>query len=517
MAGTFSEKFSTATAGFSVTQKATTVAAFAAVAVGVFVFANTAGRSPMAPLYTELGSSDAAVITEHLRDTGINYELTDRGTTVMVPENMVYEARLSVERAGATPDGDDAGFSTLDNLGITSTQFQQRVAFQRGLAAEIETSLEQMGVIDEAQVNLVIPEQDLFTNDSIQASASVMLRTTSSLTASQVTSVSALVAGAVEGLAVEQVTISDQNGTVLSAPGVNPGQPANDFERTETLEASIAADVLAIVEAVAGPGNARVAVNAAVDWSSTSEVFEVYTPVVNDNGEQMRSASSTMVESDDPTTAEGILGAGDVAALAAATTVRADVDANYLVDRTIRTIESGGGAITSLTASVVVDSAMVNDADLATLTSAVAAATGLSPDDGTLAVASLPFDTTTANSLDAANTAAAEAAAVAEATNAQQEMMRTAIIAGLAGVAGLFALLAFRRARKTAAKDNPADRLEALLSGSQTELSAPGRTTPTELVALTPGEQLAAVSHEQPGDVAELITSWMSERTGASR
>ena len=517
MAGPLTQKFSAATAGFSVAQKVSTVAAFAAVAVGVLVFANTAGRSPMAALYTDLGSSDAAVITEHLRDAGIAYELADRGATVMVPENMVYEARLSVERAGATPDADDAGFSTLDNLGITSTQFQQRVAFQRGLASEIETSLEQMGAIDEAQVNLVIPEQDLFTNDAIQASASVMLRTTSSLTSSQVTSVSALVAGAVEGLSAEQVTISDQNGTVLSAPGVTPGEPANDFERTEMLEASIAADVLDIVEAVAGPGNARVAVNAAVDWSTTSEVLEVYTPVVNENGEQMRSASSTMVESDDPSTAEGILGAGDVAALAAATTVRADVDANFLVDRTIRTVESGGGTVTSLTASVVVDSATVGDAQLATLTTAVAAATGLSTDDGTLSVAALPFDTSAAAELDAATTAAQEAAAVAEAADAQQATMRTAIIAGLAGFAGLLALLAFRRARKSAAKDNPADRLEALLSGGQAELSAGPSTSPAELVALTPGEQLAAVSEEQPGEVAELIASWMSERAGAAQ
>ena len=73
--------------------------------------------------------------------------------------------------------------------------------------------------------------------------------------------------------------------------------------------------------------------NATVDWSATSEVSEVFSPVLDDNGEQLRSAASTVIESDDPTTAEGILGTGDIDTLRVASTVRADVDADFLVDR----------------------------------------------------------------------------------------------------------------------------------------------------------------------------------------
>ena len=123
-----------------------------------------------------------------------------------------------------------------------------------------------------------------------------MLNTNSRLTSSQVTAIASLVSGAVEGLTREQVTITDQDGTVLTAPGATNGAPADDLERTRELEANIAGDVLAIVEAVAGPGNARVAVNATVDWSATSEVSEVFSPVL-DNGEQLRSAASTVIES----------------------------------------------------------------------------------------------------------------------------------------------------------------------------------------------------------------------------
>ena len=515
MAGTLMSKFNTATEGFSTLQKVGSVAMVAAIAAGVFFYANTTSQSPMAPLYTELTTADAASITEQLRDSGINYDITDRGATVRVPENDIYEARLLIERAGVSPSSQSDGFSTLDGLGITSTQFQQRVAYQRGLASEIENSLEEMASVDEARVNLVIPEQDLFVNDSIQASASVMLNTNSRLTSSQVTAIASLVSGAVEGLTREQVTITDQDGTVLTAPGATNGAPADDLERTRELEANIAGDVLAIVEAVAGPGNARVAVNATVDWSATSEVSEVFSPVLDDNGEQLRSAASTVIESDDPTTAEGILGTGDIDTLGVASTVRADVDADFLVDRSVKTVESNGGEVQTLTASVVVDSAAVDPADMATLITLVEAATGLSVENGNLSVAALAFDTTAEQQITAANEAATEAAGVADAAAAQQATMRTGIIAGFAAIAGLLALLSFRRARKSTTTDGAADKLEALLSGETQVLE---RTAPTaDMTALNPGEQLALVSSEHPDDVAELIGSWMTERTAVTQ
>ena len=274
-------------------------------------------------------------------------------------------------------------------------------------------------------------------------------------------------------------------------------------------------DVLAIVEAVAGPGNARVAVNATVDWSATSEVSEVFSPVLDDNGEQLRSAASTVIESDDPTTAEGILGTGDIDTLGVASTVRADVDADFLVDRSVKTVESNGGEVQTLTASVVVDSAAVDPADMATLITLVEAATGLSVENGNLSVAALAFDTTAEQQITAANEAATEAAGVADAAAAQQATMRTGIIAGFAAIAGLLALLSFRRARKSTTTDGAADKLEALLSGETQVLE---RTAPTaDMTALNPGEQLALVSSEHPDDVAELSGSWMTERTAVTQ
>ena len=190
-------RFNTATAGFNNSQRITMMVAFVAVIAGVLVFANTATKDRMAPLYTELSTSDAAAVTETLRDLNFTYEITDRGATVLVPENDIYEARLQVNRSGFTPTAESDGFSTLDGLGITSTQFQQRIAYQRGLAQEIEMSLTQMETVDSADVHLVIPEDDLFSGDDIKASASVLISSRGTITSTQVAAITSLVANAV--------------------------------------------------------------------------------------------------------------------------------------------------------------------------------------------------------------------------------------------------------------------------------------------------------------------------------
>ena len=63
MAGTLMSKFNTATEGFSTLQKVGSVAMVAAIAAGVFFYANTTNQSPITLYYTELTTADAASIT----------------------------------------------------------------------------------------------------------------------------------------------------------------------------------------------------------------------------------------------------------------------------------------------------------------------------------------------------------------------------------------------------------------------------------------------------------------------
>jgi flagellar M-ring protein FliF len=506
-------RFNTATAGFNNSQRITMMVAFVAVIAGVLVFANTATKDRMAPLYTGLSTSDAAAVTETLRDLSFTYEITDRGGTVLVPENDIYEARLQVNRSGFTPTAESDGFSTLDGLGITSTQFQQRIAYQRGLAQEIEMSLTQMETVDSADVHLVIPEDDLFSGDDIKASASVLISSRGTITSTQVAAITSLVANAVEGLTAEQVTVTDQRGNVLAGPEAASQSAKSDRERTAELEDETEARILSLVEAVVGPGNARVAVNATVDWTNSTTVSEAFTPVTDANGTQLRTSVSSSVETNTLDEAQGILGAGDVTELNDGNVVAAQIDSSFLVDRAVTTVENTGGEITSMTASVILNQAALADGDLTAITQAVATASGLSAEAGTLTVAALPFDTSIAEELAVSSAESAAAQAIEAEQQAKNDFLRTVGTLGVAAIVGLFALLSFRRARKEMKKAEAEKRQQmAALATPITDSKASDAS-----LHLPPVERLALVAQEQPAEIAELLNSWVGDRVGASQ
>ena len=87
--------------------------------------------------------------------SGINYDIIDRGATVQVPENDIYEARLLIERAGE-PEFASATVSTRWP-GITSTQFQQRIATSE--ASHPKSKTRSRNGVGRRSLEELIPEQ----------------------------------------------------------------------------------------------------------------------------------------------------------------------------------------------------------------------------------------------------------------------------------------------------------------------------------------------------------------------
>ena len=131
-----SDLLKTTLAGFTAGQKAMTVLALIAVLLGGVLFTSWATQPSLVPVFTNLESSDAAAITEELTTRGTQYELAEGGTTVLVPQKDVYQLRLDLSAAGL-PENGEAGYELLDEQGITTSEFRQRVDYQRALEGEL--------------------------------------------------------------------------------------------------------------------------------------------------------------------------------------------------------------------------------------------------------------------------------------------------------------------------------------------------------------------------------------------
>ena len=123
--------------------------------------------------------------------------------------------------AAGLPQGGAQGYALLDKQGITASEFRQRVDYQRALEGELARTITAIDGVEAAKVHLVIPEEDLFSDDERQPTASVLVKTKpgSTLDPGQVQAVVHLVSSSVEGLVPEQVTVADDQGTMLAAPG----------------------------------------------------------------------------------------------------------------------------------------------------------------------------------------------------------------------------------------------------------------------------------------------------------
>ena len=67
---------------------------------------------------------------------------------------------------GLPPSAESSGYALLDEQGITASEFQQQVAYQRALEGELNKTIESIDGVNAAVVHLAIPEKDVFTEEA---------------------------------------------------------------------------------------------------------------------------------------------------------------------------------------------------------------------------------------------------------------------------------------------------------------------------------------------------------------
>jgi flagellar M-ring protein FliF len=232
-------------------------------------------------LYSNLSQEDAANIVPKLKEQHIPYKLEGGGSVIMVPAEKVYETRLAL--AGERlPSGGNVGFEIFDQTSFSTTEFVQRLNYQRALQGELSRTIGEFREVDHARVLIVMPKDSLFIEDTRPPSASVLLKLRSGLSQDKVAGIVHIVASAVEALAPEHVTVVDTTGKVLFK-GPNQGDQAalfssNKLDYQREVEGKIERRVQSMMESIVGVGKAVVRVSAEIDFDQTDLSEEKYDP-----------------------------------------------------------------------------------------------------------------------------------------------------------------------------------------------------------------------------------------------
>ncbi|TBF97580.1 flagellar basal-body MS-ring/collar protein FliF [Rhizobium leguminosarum] len=168
-------------------------------------------------LYVGLDSPDLNQISMALAEANINFQVGTDGSSISVPAGMTGKARLMLAERGL-PNSANAGYELFDNVGsLGLTSFMQEVTRVRALEGEIARTIQSISGITAARVHIVMPEVGNFRKAEQKPTASVMIRASATTGRSAATSIRHLVASAVPGLDVDDVTILDSAGQLLAS------------------------------------------------------------------------------------------------------------------------------------------------------------------------------------------------------------------------------------------------------------------------------------------------------------
>ena len=510
---------------FTPGQKAVTIAAVLALLIGGYFFATWASKPSYAALFSNLSSKDAGAIVESLQGTGTPYELSNGGSTILVPKDQVYDLRLQLSSEGL-PGESDTGYALLDQQGITTSDFMQHTNYQRALEGELSSTIKSIDGVEAATVRLVMPQKDVFADDQNKTTASVLVKSSAAepLSNQQVQAIVHLVASSVEGLAPEQVTVAGADGRILSTGGgaaVATGGDSGTESQTVAFQNRLNSSLQNMLDSVVGPGHAVVTTTAELDYDQTETTTESY--VSDPSVAALSESISREAYNGNGTGTGGVLGPDNIqvpngtASNGAGQYENSNTVRNNAVNKTTEARKSAPGSIKKLNVAVLLDSTTAGNVNSADVQSLVSAAAGIDATRGdTIAVSAMPFDTSAAT---AAKDALA-ASAAAEQSAKQTSLIKTAAMALVVLLLIFLAWRASRRAKKRKAL-TPAElrHLEDMQSAlEQQRLAQLNAAIPSpaieaanaDLEALEERQrEIEQMVEDQPEEMAALLRGWL--------
>src|SRR3954447_976897 len=244
-------------------------AVLAASALGIVAALLLMVKLASAPSYTTmltgLDPAETGKITSALDSSGVGYEIKNNGTALAVDKGKVAQARIALAEKGLPGKG-QPGFELFDKQKLGASDFQQKVTYQRALEGQIASTIGQVQGVSGAQVSLVLPEDQLFSEEQSPATAAVLLSGSSTgLDPSAVRGIASLVSSSVKGLKPQNVSITDSSGQLLwpnSDSGGDTGSgTANKLTAQSRYNAAMQGSIDAMLAQTLGAGKAHVQVS----------------------------------------------------------------------------------------------------------------------------------------------------------------------------------------------------------------------------------------------------------------
>ena len=328
--------------------------------VAFFAFVIMRVTTPqMTTLFTDLTAEDSSSIIKDLERQAIPFELRNEGAVIMVPKDKVTRLRMKLAESNL-PKGGGVGYEIFDKSdALGTTSFVQNINHLRALEGELSRTIRAIDKIQAARVHLVLPERPLFSRETPEPSASIVVRVRGSLEPAQIRAIRHVVASAVNGLKPQRVSIVDETGRLL-ADGAGGDESTAGDERRSAFEKRMRNEVEGIVSSVVGQGRARVQLTADFDYNKITQTSDKFDPegrVLRSS--QSREESSATAENNGQVTVNNELPGNQANSAPAARdqSKKSEETNNYEISRITKTEVTEVGRVNKISVAVLVDGA----------------------------------------------------------------------------------------------------------------------------------------------------------------
>lgn len=494
-------------------QKATLLGIVFLAFVGIIaLLAFNLTRPSMEPLYTNLDPADASSIIAKLKEQKVSYELADEGRTILVAADEKYQLRLDM--AGQVNLTGIVGFESFNETRFGETDTDKRVRFLVALQGELTRTIEEMDEVESAKVHIALPAPSLFIGDSIEPTASVLLRLKpyAQIKPEQVKSVMAFVSNSVEGLKVGNVTIMDVNGNLLSdglddsAAGTMSKASMSQLALKQQYETDLARSVQSMLERMLGAGKVVVRTSIDMDFDQIETHSEKYgdSVLVNEQSKEESSTGNSSSTGGNPAdenmgqTSYGSSGTTGVSSYQLIENIK-----NYEISKVTETKIVAPGKVTKLSVSVLIDGELNREAE-ERLNGAVSKAAGLDSARGDqVSIVAMPFNSEQTKKME-------EEMVRAEKSMRTREYVKYGLI-GLAVILLLGAMIFVFKGLQNTVKRSAAyvPPFEQAAATSQVDIM--NTLSPELLEKKSLRTQVDKIVESNPEEAAKVIKSWLAE------
>ena len=347
----------------------------------VLIFWVSMSATPYKSVSDGMQSEDVQLAFEALQSSNYKVKINESTGRLEVPVDQYQSARIYLASQGLPRAASSGGMGSLsENSSMTTSQFMEQVKYNAALENELARTIAEISTIDTVRVHLAAPKQSVFVRDRQPAKASVVVKPYRGrvVDAGQVQSIVHLVSSSVPYLALEDVTVVDNVGNLLTASNKDSAAPALSNARFETdREMELTSRIYDLLTPALGGGNVRTVVNLEMDFTQRESTFEQYF----DADEGAPEIRSEVITSDTQTgiAASGVPGGTtnvppdqaevvpegevpeDPVNTSTATNEREQTTRNYELDKEIRFVKEQIGRVTAMTAGVIVDESALKD------------------------------------------------------------------------------------------------------------------------------------------------------------